>query len=91
MIKLFSSAQASDDPVANRSPFLPSRFRALLLVAIAFVAVNALVRLGLLLFDTDASNHSLWQLAGIFLVGFLYDAAAPTTIPACASPCSASA
>lgn len=76
MIKLFSSAQASDDPVANRSPFLPSRFRALLLVAIAFVAVNALVRLGLLLFDTDASNHSLWQLAGIFLVGFLYDAAA---------------
>jgi phosphoglycerol transferase MdoB-like AlkP superfamily enzyme len=54
---------------------LAPRYRSLLWVAGLFVAINAAVRLGLLIFEADAGNFVSWRLAPIFAVGLLYDLA----------------
>jgi glucan phosphoethanolaminetransferase (alkaline phosphatase superfamily) len=55
---------------------LPPRYRILIWAAGCFVAINAVVRLALLVFEADAANLAPWRLAGLLTVGLLYDLAA---------------
>jgi len=55
---------------------LPPRYLALMWAAGLFVVINALVRLGLLIFEGDAANLVPWRLAPVAMVGLLYDLAA---------------
>ena len=55
---------------------LPPRYLALMWAAGLFVVINALVRLGLLIFEGDAANLVPWRLVPVAMVGLLYDLAA---------------
>ncbi len=55
---------------------LPPRYRTLAWVAGLFLAINALVRLGLIAFAADSANLQPLRLLEILAVGLLYDAAA---------------
>lgn len=57
-------------------PRLPARHAALAWVALLFLSVNLLVRLGLLAFERDAALLLPWRLLPILAVGLLYDLAA---------------
>ena len=57
---------------------LPPRYRVLVWVVGLFVAINAAVRLGLLIFEGDAANLVPWRLVPVVIVGLLYDLAAAT-------------
>ena len=52
---------------------LPPRYLALMWAAGLFVVINALVRLGLLIFEGDAANLVPWRLVPVAMVGLLYD------------------
>jgi phosphoglycerol transferase MdoB-like AlkP superfamily enzyme len=55
---------------------IPERYRSLLLLGLVFLAVNALVRAGLLAFDGELGNLAPGRLLGIFGFGVIYDLAA---------------
>ena len=57
---------------------LPPRYRVLVWAVGLFVAINAAVRLGLLIFEGDAANLVPWRLVPVVIVGLLYDLAAAT-------------
>ena len=54
----------------------PSRYLILVWMAALFVVLNGAVRLGLMIFEADASNFVPWRALPVFAVGFLYDMAA---------------
>ncbi len=54
----------------------PPRYRVLLWAAGCFIAINAVVRVALLVFEADPANLVPWRLAALLAVGLLYDLAA---------------
>ena len=55
---------------------MPPRYVTLLWVAGVFLAINMLVRLGLMIFDGNTEHFLPWRLVQIYIVGAVYDLAA---------------
>jgi phosphoglycerol transferase MdoB-like AlkP superfamily enzyme len=54
----------------------PSRYLVVVWVAVLFIVINAVVRLGLTIFEADPANLLPWRAVSVIAVGLLYDAAA---------------
>jgi phosphoglycerol transferase MdoB-like AlkP superfamily enzyme len=56
----------------------PGRFQVVGIVAVVYLALSALTRIGLAVFNAELAEFVPWRMAGWLLIGFAYDLAAAT-------------
>lgn len=59
---------------------MPARYRLVLIAVAAFIAINLLLRVGLLFFEADNTNWLPWNFVEILGVGLVYDSAAASIV-----------
>lgn len=59
---------------------IPARYRIVLIAVVTFIAVNFLLRVGLLAFEADNTNWLPWNFLEILAVGLVYDIAAASIV-----------